>query len=477
MPGTFAYVRSTLTLTVTGGTSGAPADFASLFAWDRATPLTLLAPVTPTSNTLALTYQIQPAQLLALLITFYVASKTAQTDYIYITGFDAWGVAQVESINVSAGNGTYVSTLRWGSITNLDCSDSPTGGGNVWADGTLQVDQPITGVTYAWNDQYGVVATNFYIGDGTTSTYFATNNESVYCSNYSSVKANATLKLGALGSDNRPLGGSRWSWYSVPPYQISQAGSNLEAYGSIIKQRRSGVSGRFYINGTLTADDSVFFGGGKTSLGEIFGLYAAANVRRCLFVNAYTLLIGVTPTEFADCYTGLAAGGLITFGLSATLRGARISAPISITLSSNPDTYIHLVDIDPALPYNQENNTIIGLASQAVYEEYSVKLTVIDQAGAAIEDATATCLYADDSVAFSVDTDSIGEIATQDVIRRKLYRTDLGAVVSQFYGPHRIVVSKPGYKTTLVQGIELIAPVDWKIKLPPIDYPPEVTSV
>ena len=128
MPGTFTYAVATNIVTVTGGTSGSPADFASFVAADRAGAGTsLLAAWSPTSNTKALTYQVRPVELLALLISFVVAGKTAETDYIFITGTDAWGAAQTESIDVSAGNGTYVTTKRFRTITNIDCSDNAAG--------------------------------------------------------------------------------------------------------------------------------------------------------------------------------------------------------------------------------------------------------------------------------------------------------------------------------------------------------------
>ena len=122
------YAPATNIVTVTGGASGSPADFASFVAADRAGAGTsLLAAWSPNSNTKALTYQVRPVELLALLISLVVAGKTAETDYIFITGTDAWGAAQTEAMDVSAGNGTYTTTKRFRTITNIDCSDNPAG--------------------------------------------------------------------------------------------------------------------------------------------------------------------------------------------------------------------------------------------------------------------------------------------------------------------------------------------------------------
>src|SRR4030042_6761619 len=123
MPGTFTYDPANLTVTVTGGTSGLPADFPSWVAADRAGTLTLLAASAP-GSALALTTQIRPCELRAVLITFTVAFKTVEADYLFLTGTDAWGNAQTESLDVSAGNGTYVSTKYWRTIVSVDCSDN-----------------------------------------------------------------------------------------------------------------------------------------------------------------------------------------------------------------------------------------------------------------------------------------------------------------------------------------------------------------
>ena len=143
----FTYTKSTNTVVLTGGTSGTPATFADFVTADRAGSVTLLTAWVPNNNTKALTYQITPVEKRALLISFVVAAKTAEADFIFVTGTDAWDAAQTESINVTAGNGTYVTTKRFRTITNIDCSDNAGGGGTVWADGTVAVTQPQWGVS------------------------------------------------------------------------------------------------------------------------------------------------------------------------------------------------------------------------------------------------------------------------------------------------------------------------------------------
>jgi len=131
------------------GTSGTPLNFADMYNADLAGTLELLAAWDPDSNTKALTKQVQPAESKGLKIDFVVIGKSADPDYIFITGTDIDGNAQTESLDVSAGDGTYTTTKWFATITNIDCSDNAAGGGTVWFDGVVQVRQNRWGVIHA----------------------------------------------------------------------------------------------------------------------------------------------------------------------------------------------------------------------------------------------------------------------------------------------------------------------------------------
>jgi hypothetical protein len=252
MPGTFAYTVDTNTVTQTGGTSGSPADFASFVTADRAgTGTSLLAAWAPNSNTKALTYQVRPVELLALLISFVVAGKTAETDYIFITGTDAWGAAQTESIDVSAGNGTYVSTKRWKTITNIDCSDNPAGGGTVWANGTVAVTQPIWGVI--WNKGNGVYQLDCYlfsVGNGSTSTYFKT-------------LLNTIIFKDGVATDNSQTCITVTANATLTDGSLVDAATRVTKDGSVWRLLESTYYNRnFIVNGTAYFYSSKFYGNG-----------------------------------------------------------------------------------------------------------------------------------------------------------------------------------------------------------------------
>ena len=116
------------TVRVTGGTSGTPATFDDFVTADRAgTGTTILDAGSPASD-LALDTPVRPVEDLAIIVKCIVANKTAEADFIFITGKDWRGAAQTESIDVTAGNGSYTSTKYWSEITTLDCSDNGAGG-------------------------------------------------------------------------------------------------------------------------------------------------------------------------------------------------------------------------------------------------------------------------------------------------------------------------------------------------------------
>ena len=222
MPGTFAYDEATNTVEVTDGTSGAPTTFNDMYTADQAGTATILlsAEAGASGPGNSLVYPIRPTHDKALIIKCIVAGKTAEADFIFITGTDAWGVAQTESLDVTAGNGTYTTTKRFATATEFDCSDNAAGGGVQWADGTIQITQDIWGVVWEFvADGLYKIDAEVDFGDGSTSTYFTSDAELVYWTTNVEwrVRAQATLKLHRSGWNTWVDGenwGAAWNWNS-----------------------------------------------------------------------------------------------------------------------------------------------------------------------------------------------------------------------------------------------------------------------
>ena len=113
----FTYTPATNIVEQTGGTAGTTATFADFVTADRAGTYTVMDAIATALN-LTLDRLIRPVELRALKITFNLAGTNAGAgDTVDITGTDAWGNAQVESINVAAGNGAYISAFHQSQIS------------------------------------------------------------------------------------------------------------------------------------------------------------------------------------------------------------------------------------------------------------------------------------------------------------------------------------------------------------------------
>jgi len=522
--GTFAYTVATNKIVVTDGTSGAPATFNDMYTADQAGTGTVLNVAENGAANVTLDYQIRPTHSKALIIKCIVAAKTAEADFIFITGTDAWDTAQTESLDVTAGNGTYTTTKRFKTITNLDCSDNAAGGGTVWADGTIAVTQDIWGVVWE------IVADGSYLidcdvefGDGSTATYFRSAHEFVYWENYShfSIKANATLDLGESSGDWSKTG-SAWSFDLDENFAfLASATAEFGIYGSMIIRRD--VIGAWFqqTNGTWIARNSIFsgisgfpgavvvIGGGTTTWTDVKSMGLQS-------ITAY-----VTPTfsniHLHDVFYGLSSYGSATPSISN----------LKITDSGYVEVYVTEVDtslnlIDPDFTIS---SIIINNATASCTRKQTCNIHVADEDGADLETVTVQCqtfgnvvstdagstfykcildhtsgVFATDLTAnkwvlttaayaakagcvggagtgawvtgiayvaaaseFSVATDSGGDIAEQTIDYKKWIGTSEALLT---YSPHTFTLTYGG-DTHVVDDFTVSAPVVWNLEFPP----------
>jgi hypothetical protein len=460
MPGTFAYTPATNTVTVTGGTSGSPADFASFVTADRAGAGTsLLAAWGPNSNTKALTYQVRAVELLALLITFVVAGKTAETDYIFITGTDAWGASQTEALNVTAGNGTYTTTKRFRTITNIDCSDNPAGGGTVWANGTVAVTQPVWGVIWnKGNFQYQVDA-KLVVGDGSTSTYFKTSNEQIFFPNavitansqvYISVLAAATFQAGNLldatirsTSSGSVIRTDESSYSSTKLIATSGSTAIANIYSSLLIGPPAGghqlyeISGTFTMWNTIINGRLVIYGLINGSVYNVIGSTNYSTIQACT--------CSMDKVTSLDCTYGVYLGG----AQSVTARNMIIkrSGTGSWRLSGiSVDSYAVDCECDAW-------SMVWSAGTGSLYRQQTLNLHVADIAGNNISGATVTLKDAAAAIVFSVNTGADGKITftgqdsspiTNAFTHTRYYYN--GGALSSYKGPWTLTVTKAGYQ-------------------------------
>ena len=488
----FTYTKSTNTAVVTGGTSGTPATFADFVTADRAGSVTLLAAWAPNSGTKALTYQITPVEKLALLISFVIATKTAEADYIFITGTDAWDAAQTESIDVTAGNGTYVSTKRFRTITNIDCSDNAAGGGTVWADGTVVVTQPQWGVIWNLGNKQYKISCTVNIGDASTSTYFATTREQIVLpfittfGNCFVVKANATFRSGIKVSSTQTNGGSQ--------FLIDSVGS---AWGGYIFAANTGLVLLYNTSVILTNPHATYGPSIRTYASSQGAEYIDLTVTGLAFYNyggtVYyynVLIINPVDIDYPFYWAGSTSAGIerVTiqiptnyfFFVSAdavdvtvrdlVFQGTPVVADLAIGLRYNGGD-IFLVDC--VLPNWTIHNADTSSQGGYLYRQYSVNIHLADKDGSNLASATVLCQDKNGASVFSVSTAVDGTITEQNVSYSQSIYTG-GAEVTTVLSPHKFTISKTGYETLVLENITVDGSIDWHLELQDeVVYPAE----
>jgi len=383
--GTFDYTESTNTIEVTDGTEGAPATFNDMYTADQAGTGTVLNVAENGAAVVALDYQIRPTYDKALKVKCIVAAKTAHADYIFITGTDAWDAAQTESLDVTAGNGSYETTKRFKTITNLDCSDNAAGGGTVWADGTIAVTQDIWGVVWEHvaDGQYKIDC-NVDFGNDVTSTYFKSSNEEIYFSTNCIVDLfiNAILASGTKEGDYG-INGSMWSLALGTNTYIK---GSILLYDSRIEFRdnkyliMTGVGDVEFLNSTVCGT------GTRTAAGFLFQNTGSLIYKRCNFVNLTYFVMYRAADTMENILSHYLGKGIVTSAAASAIFNNHNISSCTIDAAAEGTTE-NITSIDPV------NNITIPKTDVSTWikEQYTCNIHVADEDGADLETVTVQC--------------------------------------------------------------------------------------
>lgn len=240
MPGTFALVNW-VDIWVTGGAQESPADLASAYAWDRATPRNMVertgitgtdaAPVArnPYSPLMPLEYGVLGGSGLLELV---VSNWNATSVTVRIAGKDYFGNNQTEDMVVT-GNGTYPTTKLFLTIdTTQVTAFNGTSFDYVCRQGFMGYVTKFNinrgAAAYCELPCYGL-AIDFVIGDSITPTWFTIKSEQLYMARTTLIiLPNATLQLG-----EELIAGSR-THGSVLVLHGTDLAKNIENSGSFI---------------------------------------------------------------------------------------------------------------------------------------------------------------------------------------------------------------------------------------------------
>ena len=458
---------------VTGGTSGTPADFASFVTADRAGEAVLLAATAGLSPTLALTYALRPVDVIALLISFIVASKTTETDYIFVTGTDWRGAAQTESLDVSAGNGTYVTTKYFATITNIDCSDNSAGGGTQWADGTVRATQPQWGLIWDYgNSQYRVDSIWIDFGDASTSGYFNSQQEQVvFSAGQFLATANNTVKIGDV-HDVYGINGSMWTITpSADNVTILTGNAPMLVYASILYN--ASTNKRLQVGGTITAKNSIFQAkrydaGGTWQSRFQFTSSSTVNFESVYFNNVEGLILQSGPT-LEDVWIERSQEAVQSFAASFSAANIKITNFVQsdILQAFGTPHAVTLIDLKQSLTTPR-----ITSAGGIINEEYTCNIHVTDRDGNALQSVVVDCEDKDTTAVWAVGTittDANGDIAEQQIRYKKWVGT---AETLTTFSPHKFTLSLAGYETLILEAVTVDAPIVWHLELQSQKAPP-----
>ncbi len=393
MAADFTYTEATNLIVTANGTSGTPKTFSDMYTADQAGTATdlLLATAGLSNNTL--THQIRPTHDRALIIKCIVAAKIVHVDFIFITGTDAWDNVQTEALDATT-NGTYTTTKRFRTITELDCSDNPAGGGTQWADGTIQVTQDIWGVVWeSVADAQYKIDCDIDFGDNVTSTYFQSTNEMIYFADDKefTIKSNATLELGDLQGD-WGVNGSMWNVGPDATMNIITSGQTgtFLMYASMLKVRTDYLVSLY--TGDIDIRNSILSHNDRGNSNEYYILHATLSslILHDVFVNNVRgFRFSLTPTEMSNVHVHYSTLGFYS--------SANTILTDTLSTSTAAIDYTVVGAVVQTIVDQQGPNTeavIIDNANGVRIKQYTCNIHTTDKEGADLADVDVDCEYA-----------------------------------------------------------------------------------
>jgi hypothetical protein len=454
MPGTFSYAEGAPgTVTVTGGTSVAPATFADFVTADRAGTANsqdTRAITVVDASPVAVTRAIRPVERLVLggpanTLYLVITNWNATSATIHIAGTDMDGNAASEDIVVTA-NGTYYTVNRYKTIISTQVT-ALTGTGF-----TYTLTQKGWGVI--WNKENGQYQIDclLIIGDGSTSTYLTDITKSIVFSSltgtaYIQVKTNATFTLGQI-LDSILKTTHNGCYVYIP------GGTTYAIWG------RGGITNflgcLFSGSGNVTA----LLGQMYDCTMDIISLYAISNgldINNLIIKNTATALYNIS-TQLNDINIE-----------SITLRNIYLAGSPNYTMSNviskntSPPSQSICANVFSGNAYliNCNIEWIIywlGTSPGIINRQYTFDLLVTDINGTPISGATVTLKDKTGATVFSLTTAADGTI-TEQTVTRGYYNQANGSTL-QDNGPHTLTIIKSGYQNyqdviTIGQAMDL----------------------
>ena len=359
---------------------------------------------------------------------------------------DIVGIYQTEQVDVSAAFATYWSANPYGQIAK--CTFTGFDGTN-----TAKIDQPIWGVIWDYGGGQYKVDAILEFGDESTTTYFTSNNESIYFSDdmFPLILANATLTMGAITA-GAASGGSYWSMAATSASHTDfMRNGTFNLYGSIFHVRGTNYY-PYFKNGDFNIKQSMILGGSRYYWEATLN---SLNVEDLFVSNSQYFIINKSPTIFSNVRMHTITAYIAVLA-NATLINFNIT---------NISTWVFGVTGGAVLTDRNSVWTVdlakITTAESIYYEQYTCNIHIVDKDGANLSGVSVACKDTSANAAFITQTTAVdGTITEQNINRRK---EDNNVLTN--YSPHKFTISKAGYETLVLDTITVDGPIDWHFEL------------
>ncbi len=441
--------------------TGTETTLSAAYTADLAGTYTTLPATTSATGLVPLEMPTKELKTIAKVDVVLSGTTAGASDTVDITGEDELGNVITESIDVSAGNGTYTSSKAYCDITQVSCTG--------FSDGTITVNQKRWGVII--RDTYD--GTNYTLkahlssGDGTTSGTLTLKGLNItFCPGCNFICRTGTLTFGQLINSGTVYessyngcslsetdGNSDGLGIAAHIRRLWDANTAIYFYGSRYQWVGSGYSGPLFgphtepLSSSLNIYDSVFSQvTGSSSYFILCNSSQPTVVKRSRIIGEFHPASATAVTldnVVFDVVSIEQATGSFTFDGCQTRL-----AKVWNYSGMNPYGHIYFKDMDIATSSIVPGWNGIPSFNDKLLIVKRFNLKVVDASGDAISGATVTIKNVEGTSVFSGTTDAGGEIAEQTLVYYSgsfvQYQSSFTWVIKT---PHTVTISKPGYQT------------------------------
>jgi len=302
-----------------------------------------------------------------------------------------------ETIDASGGDATYWSANSYGQIAYFDCTG--------WADGTVKVDQPIWGVIWDCGLSQYQLDCYFTCGNGSTATYFRTDNETITWSTGFAPKsghllmtANATFASGKI-TEGLGVDGSVFNfWPDAHIFTVDSWVGLQQYYGCRINIK---TGNRYYLYPPAAncdcCDTVINF---ETGTNDVFlpgsftfkrGVVASTDAGGVIEYYGSSSLIN-TVTNCSTLQSWIAGSDMIADGLVLTNTTTQ-----SLRMGQGRSLMFKDMELAPTL-------ITIDNAAGRIDQEYGLNINMTDGSGAALEGVAVIIQDQYDNIVSCVDS-------------------------------------------------------------------------